>query len=63
MFPIYHIKEKEDIIKRKRKHYKSNIYILRNKRWVVEKGQTHDGIIDSGNCLYDMKRGLRTILD
>src|SRR6478736_5890630 len=38
-------------------------YHSKNKRWVVEREQIHDGIIDSESCLQDMKRNLRTILD
>ena len=35
----------------------------KNKRWVVEREQIHDGIIGSESCLQDMKRRSRTTLD
>ena len=39
------------------------IRTVKNKRWVVEREQTIDGITDLGNYLHDMKRRSRTILD
>jgi hypothetical protein len=35
---------------------------VKNKRWVVEREQTLDGITDLESCLKDMKRRLRTTL-
>lgn len=35
---------------------------VKNKRWVVEREQTHDGITDLESCLQDTKRRLRTTL-
>src|SRR5215212_2558635 len=40
--------------------HQMNDQIAKNKRWVVEREQTRDGIIDSESCLQDMKRRLRT---
>jgi len=37
--------------------------LSKNKRWVVEKEQIHDGTTDSESCLQGMKRRLRTTLD
>ena len=40
-----------------------NYRTAKNKRWVVEREQTHDGITDSESCLQGMKRMLGTTLD
>jgi hypothetical protein len=49
--------------KRRRHIIAEKYYSTKNKRWVVERGQTHDGITGSESCLQDMKRRLRTTLD
>ena len=48
---------------RKEKIHQKRYSPSKNKRWVVERKQTHDGITGSESCLQDMKRKLRTILD
>ena len=54
MFLKYHIKEKEGR-RNKRRHQKRNSS-SKDKRWVVEREQIHDGITSSENYLQDMKR-------
>jgi hypothetical protein len=55
------------LYKRKRGHVRKNTnkkryYQSKNKRWVVERGQTLGGITDSKRCLQSMKRRLKIIL-
>ena len=60
MFPIYHIKEKED--KQERIQTKKDI-LLPKINDGLSREQIHDGITGSESCLQDMKRRLRTTLD
>jgi len=51
MFPIYHIKEEEDnIIRRKREYAKNNINLLQEISDELSRGQTPGGIIGSESC-------------